>query len=136
VAGADSARPGRAGDRLVVRCLAPKAHEAELAFAFQAQRWYHIALTHSAGSAVASSWLRLFVNGTLEASARARYPKARGASREPAARPPFAAMPRSAGVVLPSCVPAQCWCGPGLRPLRRRRAGHARASECGTRHAV
>ena len=64
-----------AGDRLVVRCLAPKLHEAELAFRFQAQRWYHVVLTHSSGGAVASSWLRLFVNGTLEASARARYPK-------------------------------------------------------------
>ena len=64
-----------AGDRLVVRCLAPKLHEAELAFRFQAQRWYHVVLTHSSGGAVASSWLRLFINGTLEASARARYPK-------------------------------------------------------------
>lgn len=64
-----------AGDRLVVRCLAPKLHEAELAFRFQAQRWYHVVLTHSSGGAVASSWLHLFVNGTLEVSARARYPK-------------------------------------------------------------
>ncbi|KAK9836952.1 hypothetical protein WJX81_002248 [Elliptochloris bilobata] len=63
------------GDRLVMRCLAPKLHEAELAFRFQAQRWYHVVLTHSSGGAVASSWLRLFVNGTLEASARTRYPK-------------------------------------------------------------
>jgi hypothetical protein len=98
----------------VVRCLAPKAHEAELAFAFQAQRWYHVALTHSAGSAVASAWLRLFVNGTLEASARARYPKARGASHQPAAQPPFLLLQRSAGVALASFVPAQYGRSPGL----------------------
>ena len=61
----------------MVRCLGAKTGEAELDFQFLPRRWYHVALSHSAGSALAPAWLRLHVNGALEASERLKYPKAR-----------------------------------------------------------
>ena len=65
-----------AGSRIAVRALgANKTSEAQLEYKFQAKQWYHIVLTHSTGSALAPAWVRLFVNGTLEASERFKYPK-------------------------------------------------------------
>lgn len=67
-----------AGSKIAVRCLgANKTNEAELDYVLQPKRWYHIVLTHSTGSALALSVVRLFVNGTLEASERFKYPKVR-----------------------------------------------------------
>lgn len=65
-----------AGSRIAVRALgASKTSEAQLEYKFQAKQWYHVVLTHSTGSALAPAWVRLFVNGTLEASERFRYLK-------------------------------------------------------------
>lgn len=65
-----------AGSKIAVRALgANKTSEAQLEYRFQAKQWYHIVLTHSTGSALAPAWVRLFVNGTLEASERFKYPK-------------------------------------------------------------
>jgi hypothetical protein len=55
---------------------ANKASEAQLDYTFQSKQWYHVVLTHSTGSALAPAWIRLFVNGGLEASERLKYPKA------------------------------------------------------------
>lgn len=64
-----------AGSRVVVRCLAPKLTEVALPFQFQASRWYHVVITHSTGSALSSSFIRMFVDGNLEASSRFKYAK-------------------------------------------------------------
>ncbi len=71
-----------AGCQLAVRCLAagPKPAEALLGFQFLPRRWYHVALSHSAGSALAPAWVRLYVNGGLEAHERLKYPKVKGCS--------------------------------------------------------
>ncbi|KAK9905588.1 hypothetical protein WJX75_002584 [Coccomyxa subellipsoidea] len=63
------------GSTIAVRSLGAKTSEAQLEFRFEAKRWYHVVLTHSTGSALAPAWVRLFVNGTLEASERFKYPK-------------------------------------------------------------
>ena len=62
-----------AGYRVVVRCLQPKLTEVTLPFQFKPSRWYHVVLTHSTGSALSSSMVRLFVDGALEASSRFKY---------------------------------------------------------------
>ena len=54
-----------------------KAGEAQLDYKFEPKQWYHVVLTHSTGSALAPSWIRLFANGSLEASERLKYPKVR-----------------------------------------------------------
>lgn len=64
-----------AGSRVVVRCLAPKLTEVALPFQFQASRWYHVVITHTTGSALSSSFIRMFVDGNLEASSRFKYAK-------------------------------------------------------------
>lgn len=65
-----------AGSKIAVRALgANKTSEAQFEYGFQAKQWYHIVLTHSTGSALAPAWVRLFVNGILEASERFKYPK-------------------------------------------------------------
>ncbi|KAL3142038.1 hypothetical protein ABBQ32_004670 [Trebouxia sp. C0010 RCD-2024] len=63
------------GSRVVVRCLAPKLTEVALPFQFQASRWYHVVITHTTGSALSSSFIRMFVDGNLEASSRFKYAK-------------------------------------------------------------
>ena len=63
------------GNRVVVRCMAPKLTEVTLPFLFQPSRWYHVVITHSTGSALSSSFIRMFIDGTLEASARFKYAK-------------------------------------------------------------
>lgn len=70
-----------AGSTIAVRSLGAKTSEAQLEFRFEAKRWYHVVLTHSTGSALAPAWVRLFVNGTLEASERFKYPKASSVSK-------------------------------------------------------
>ena len=62
-----------AGNRVVVRCMAPKLTQVALP-----SRWYHVAITHSTGSALSSSMLRMFVDGNLEASSRFKYAKVCG----------------------------------------------------------
>ena len=64
-----------AGARLVVHCIDKKASEVELDFAFAPQRWYHIALSHSAGGRLTASSVRLFVDGRPVVSARFKFPK-------------------------------------------------------------
>ncbi|DBA78126.1 TPA: hypothetical protein ACH3X2_008097 [Trebouxia sp. C0005] len=63
------------GNRVVVRCMAPKLTEVALPFQFQPNKWYHVVLTHSTGSALSSSVVRMFVDGNLEASSRFKYAK-------------------------------------------------------------
>lgn len=63
------------GSRLVVRCLAPKLTELALPYHFHPNRWYHVVITHTTGSALSSSFIRMFVNGNLEASSRFKYAK-------------------------------------------------------------
>lgn len=63
------------GSRVVVRCLAPKLTEVALPFHFQPNRWYHVVITHTTGSALSSSFIRMFVDGNLEASSRFKYVK-------------------------------------------------------------
>lgn len=46
-----------------------------LEYRFRPKQWYHVVLCHSAGTALSSSYVTLFVNGTLEATAKLRYPK-------------------------------------------------------------
>ena len=64
-----------AGNRVVVRCMAPKLTEVALTFQFQPNKWYHLVITHSTGSALSSSVVRMFVDGSLEASSRFKYVK-------------------------------------------------------------
>lgn len=64
-----------AGNRVVVRCMAPKLTEVALPFQFQPNKWYHVIITHSTGSALSSSVVRMFVDGNLEASSRFKYVK-------------------------------------------------------------
>ena len=54
-----------------------KAAEALLEFQFLPRRWYHVVVSHSAGSALAPAWVRLYINGSLEAHERLKYPKVR-----------------------------------------------------------
>ena len=63
------------GNRVVVRCMAPKLTEVALPFQFQPNKWYHVVITHSTGSALSSSVVRMFVDGSLEASSRFKYVK-------------------------------------------------------------
>ena len=71
------------GCQLAVRSMASgsgaqgRAAEALLEYQFLPRRWYHVAVSHSAGSALAPAWVRLYVNGGLEAHERLKYPKAR-----------------------------------------------------------
>ena len=59
-----------------VRVLLPKAtEELILDYRFQPKRWQHVVLSHSAGSALVHPVLRLFIDGSPEASGRLRYPK-------------------------------------------------------------
>ena len=60
-----------------MRCMGAKSSEVELEHSFKARRWYHVALTLSAGSALTPGWARLYVDGRLEASERFKYPKVR-----------------------------------------------------------
>lgn len=60
---------------MVVRCMAPKLTEVALPFQFQPNKWYHVVITHSTGSALSSSVVRMFVDGNLEASSRFKYAK-------------------------------------------------------------
>ena len=46
-----------------------------MGYQFLPRRWYHVALTHTPGSALAPSWVRLYINGALEASERFKFPK-------------------------------------------------------------
>ena len=55
--------------------MTPKLTEVTLPFPFQPNRWYHVAITHSTGSALSSSVIRMFVDGSLEASSRFKYAK-------------------------------------------------------------
>lgn len=55
--------------------MAPKLTEVALPFQFQPNKWYHVVLTHSTGSALSSSVVRMFVDGNLEASSRFKYAK-------------------------------------------------------------
>ena len=66
---------GRAGAALVVRVLGPRPFELPLAYQFLPRRWYHLALTHSPGGPLSASLVHLFVDGTLEASSKFRFPK-------------------------------------------------------------
>lgn len=63
------------GYRVVLRCMQPRLTEVTLPFQFQPNQWYHVVLTHSTGSALTSSMVRLFVNGNLEASSKFKYAK-------------------------------------------------------------
>ncbi|KAL0021859.1 hypothetical protein WJX77_009077 [Trebouxia sp. C0004] len=63
------------GNRVVVRCMAPKLTEVALPFQFQPNKWYHVVITHSTGSALSSSVVRMFVDANLEASSRFKYAK-------------------------------------------------------------
>lgn len=63
------------GSRVVVRCLAPKLTEVALPYHFHPNRWYHVVITHTTGSALSSSFIRMFVDGNLEASSRFKYVK-------------------------------------------------------------
>ena len=65
------------GDRLVVQCLLGKTVEVELKCMLPALSWVHLVITHSAGSALAPAWLRLYLNGTQAAATHLRYPKVR-----------------------------------------------------------
>ncbi len=55
--------------------MAPKLTEVALPFQFQPNKWYHLVITHSTGSALSSSVVRMFVDGSLEASSRFKYVK-------------------------------------------------------------
>lgn len=55
--------------------MAPKLTEVALPFQFQPNTWYHVVITHSTGSALSSSVVRMFVDGNLEASSRFKYTK-------------------------------------------------------------
>ena len=55
--------------------MQPKLSEVTLPFLFQPSRWYHVVITHTTGSALSSSMVRLFVDGNLEASTRFKYVK-------------------------------------------------------------
>ena len=55
--------------------MAPKLTEVALPFQFQPNKWYHVVITHSTGSALSSSVVRMFVDGNLEASSRFKYIK-------------------------------------------------------------
>ena len=64
------------GDRLHVRCLLQHAvDELALDFRFKPRHWYHVAVAHSAGSALTHPSVRLIVEGRLEATGRLKYPK-------------------------------------------------------------
>lgn len=55
--------------------MQPRLSEVTLPFLFQPKQWYHVVITHSTGSALSSSMVRLFVNGNLEASSKFKYVK-------------------------------------------------------------
>ena len=61
------------GYRVVMRCMQPRVSEVTLPFLFQPSRWYHVVITHTTGSALSSSMVRLFVDGNLEASSKFKY---------------------------------------------------------------
>ncbi|KAK9824084.1 hypothetical protein WJX72_007613 [[Myrmecia] bisecta] len=63
------------GGQLRVRCAQPRLAEAALNFQFLPQRWYHVAITHSAGSTLSAPLVRLYVNGVQEHMVKFRYPK-------------------------------------------------------------
>lgn len=83
-----------------MRCHSPKVSEVVLDYRFEAKRWYHVVISHSAGSALTPSWARLFVNGVLEASARFKYPRLSG---DPVSAVSFAARmgPEESGLGSP-----------------------------------
>ena len=66
---------GSVGNRVVVRCMTPKLTEVALPFQFQPNRWYHVVITHTTGTALSSSVVRLFVDASLEGSSRFKYAK-------------------------------------------------------------
>ena len=53
----------------------PKLTEVALPFQFQPNRWYHVVITHTTGTALSSSVVRLFVDASLEGSSRFKYAK-------------------------------------------------------------
>ena len=59
----------------MVRILGARPVELPLSYQFLPRRWYHLALTHSAGGPLTASQVHMFVDGTLEASARFKFPK-------------------------------------------------------------
>ena len=64
-----------AGDKLLMYCAGAKAAEVALKYSFQAGKWYHIAVAHSAGGPLSASSVSLFVDGELRHSTRFKYPK-------------------------------------------------------------
>lgn len=68
---------GLAGNKLQVSCLQPRLVHVELSFGLAPHKWYHIMLTHSAGSTLTYPTVRLYVNGSMEASVRLKFPKVR-----------------------------------------------------------
>ena len=69
-----------AGSKLQVSCLQPRLVHVELSFGLAPHKWYHIVLTHSAGSTLTYPTIRLYVNGSMEASVRLKFPKVRPAT--------------------------------------------------------
>ena len=55
--------------------MTPKLTEVALPFQFQPNRWYHVVITHTTGTALSSSVVRLFVDASLEGSSRFKYAK-------------------------------------------------------------
>ena len=59
----------------MLRIMQQRPLELPLSFQFMPRRWYHVVLTHSPGGALSASLVHLFVDGTLEASGKFRFPK-------------------------------------------------------------
>ena len=64
-----------AGNKLVVRAFQPRPFELAPQHKFVPRQWYHIAVVHAAGGALASSTVSLFVDGAQVFSERFKHPK-------------------------------------------------------------